>query len=373
MVKEENLRSKKIIKTSALGIIVNFMLAGFKAIVGLLSNSIAIVLDAVNNLSDALSSTITIIGTKLAGKKPDKQHPFGHGRIEYLSSMIIAVIILYAGIASLVESIKKIIVPQTPDYSVAAIIVVSVAIIVKIVLGLFFKKVGKNVHSDSLIGSGNDALMDSIISTATLISAILFIIFGLSLEAYLGVIIAFFIFKTGYSMLKSAISQILGERVEKNITISVKQTVSSFENVFGAYDLVLDNYGPDIYLGSIHIEIPDTMTAIEIDDLTRKITREVYSKHNVILTAIGIYSINTTDEEVQEMKSKILDIVHSHSSVLQMHGFYFNKNDNVINFDIILDFADEDRQKTYQEVYDEVQKQYPDMKIQITMDIDVSD
>ena len=166
-------REKTIVKTSILGIISNFFLAGFKAFAGLVSNSIAITLDAVNNLTDALSSVITIVGTKLAGKKPDKKHPYGHGRIEYFSATIIAAIILYAGITSLVESVKKIIYPETPDYSVVAIIIVSVAIIVKILLGLYFRKVGKKVKSDSLIGSGNDALTDSIISVATLVSAII--------------------------------------------------------------------------------------------------------------------------------------------------------------------------------------------------------
>lgn len=373
MGKETSLRAKKIIKTSIIGILVNFFLAGFKAIVGLLSNSIAIVLDAVNNLSDALSSTITIIGTKLAGKKPDKKHPFGHGRIEYLSSMIIAVIILYAGITSLIESIKKIISPEVPDYSVVAIVIVSVAILVKIFLGLYFKKVGKSVHSDSLIGSGNDAMMDSIISFSTLVSAIIFISFGISLEAYLGIIIAILILKTGYSMLKTAISQILGERVEKEIAVEVKKTVNSFSNVHGAYDLILDNYGPDTYMGSIHIEVPDIMTAAEIDELTREISKEVYFKHGVIMTAVGIYSLNTKDDEVVEIRTDISNIVHSHKSVLQMHGFYLNKKEKAISFDIILDFADNDRQKTYNEILSEVQAKYPEYKVTITMDIDVSD
>ncbi|MBQ8451862.1 MAG: cation transporter [Clostridia bacterium] len=366
-------REKIIIKTSFLGILANFFLAGFKALAGLLSNSIAIVLDAVNNLSDALSSLITIIGTKIAGKKPDKKHPYGHGRVEYLSTMIIAVIILYAGITSLIESVKKIINPVVPDYSVLAIVIVSVAILVKIFLGIYFRKVGKRVNSDSLVGSGSDALMDSIISAATLVSAIIFISFGLSLEAYLGVIIALLIIKTGISMLKAAISQILGERVDKSISVDIKKTISSFDGVYGAYDLVLDNYGPDKYMGSIHIEVSDTTTAAEIDELTREIMKAVYDKHGVILTAVGVYSFNTKDEEAKMVRDEISKIVHSHKTVLQMHGFYLNKKDKSISFDIILDFADEERNKTYAEIYDEVQAKFPDYKLAITMDIDVSD
>ena len=151
---------------------------------GVISGSIAIVLDAVNNLSDALSSVITIIGTKLAGKKPDRQHPYGHGRIEYLSAVIISAIILYAGITSLIESIKKIIAPTLPDYTIVSIVIISVAVVVKILLGTYVRKVGEKVNSDSLIASGKDATMDSIISASTLVAALIFILFKFSIEAY---------------------------------------------------------------------------------------------------------------------------------------------------------------------------------------------
>ena len=153
-------REKIIVRTGIIGIVVNILLASFKAVVGLLANSIAIILDAVNNLSDALSSTITIIGTKLAGKKADKEHPMGHGRIEYISAAVIAIIILYAGIASFIESVKKIISPSVPKYSIVTIVIVAVAVVVKIFLGTYVKKKGESVNSDSLKASGKDALFD---------------------------------------------------------------------------------------------------------------------------------------------------------------------------------------------------------------------
>ena len=159
---EERKRERTIVRTSIIGIIANVFLATFKAIVGLLSHSIAITLDSVNNMSDVASSLITIIGTKLAKKQPDRKHPWGHGRAEYLSSMIIAVIILYAGITSFVESIKKIIHPETPDYSTAAIVIVSVAIIVKVILGTFVQKTGRRVNSDSLVNSGRPYGLDNL-------------------------------------------------------------------------------------------------------------------------------------------------------------------------------------------------------------------
>ena len=176
-------RSKKIVQTSIIGILANVLLAGFKAVMGILSNSIAITLDAVNNISDAASSVITIIGAKLAGKSPDKKHPFGYGRIEYLSAMIIAVIVLYAGITSFTESIKKIIAPETPDYSLVILIIVAVGVLVKIVLGRYVKSVGVKINSESLINSGEDATLDSIISASTLVAAISYIFWGVSLFA----------------------------------------------------------------------------------------------------------------------------------------------------------------------------------------------
>lgn len=368
----KNDREKTIVKTSVIGILTNVFLSTFKAIVGLISNSIAITLDAVNNLTDVFSSVVTIIGTKLAGKAPDKEHPYGHGRIEYLAAMIIAVIILYAGITALVESIKKIITPDVPDYTTASLIIVIAAIIVKIILGLYVKKVGKKVKSDSLKNSGTDALMDAIISTATLISAIMYITSGLSLEAWLGTIISIVIIKSGIDMLRSTASQILGERADAEIAKAVERTVASYKQVKGAYDLILHNYGPDTYIGSIHVEVPDTMTAIEIDEMTRYLMKEVYEKHRVILAAVGIYTVNTKDKEIIEMRNRISSIVHSYKSVLQMHGFYLNKKDNVINFDIIIDFSDKDRNDIYKDICNKVKEEYPDYTINITLDIDVT-
>ena len=183
-------REKLIVRTSFIGICANIFLSAFKASIGFLSGSIAIVLDSVNNLSDALSSVITIIGTKLAGKPADKKHPFGHGRVEYITAMVIAIIILYAGITSFIESVKKILNPTIPEYSGLSIIILLVAIFIKIALGLFVKAMGKKANSDSLIASGKDALMDSIISASTVAAAFIFIIWKLPVEAYLGVIIS---------------------------------------------------------------------------------------------------------------------------------------------------------------------------------------
>ncbi|MCR5148528.1 MAG: cation diffusion facilitator family transporter [Eubacterium sp.] len=371
--KVEKIREKTIVKTSIIGIITNVFLAGFKAVIGLLSNSIAIVMDAVNNISDAGSSIITIIGTKLAGREPDKKHPFGYGRIEYLSAMTISVIILYAGVTSLVESIKKIINPDTPDYSTVSLIIVGVAVVVKIVLGRYVKSVGKKVNSASLVNSGEDATLDSVISASTLLAAIIFMITDVSLEAWLGAVISLVIIKSGFEMLKDTVSQILGERNDPDLTNSIKETVREFPDVQGAYDLVLNNYGPDTWNGSIHIEVPDTYTASQLDKLIRKIQETVYLKYRVVLTAIGVYSVNTRDNDIMEAQKNIREIVLAHRHVLQMHGFYMDKEEKIMRFDIVVSFNAGDRRAVYQDVMTDVQKAFPDYEVQLSMDTDFSE
>ncbi len=366
-------REITIIRASIIGIIANVFLAGFKAVVGLMTNSIAIVLDAVNNISDAGSSLITIIGTKLAGKEPDKKHPFGYGRIEYLSAMIISVIVLYAGITSFSESVRQIIHPETPEYTSVSLIIVAVAVVVKIVLGRYVKGVGIKVNSDSLINSGEDATLDSVISASTLVAAGIFLIFHISLEAWLGAIISVVIIKSGIKMLRDTISQILGERNDKELAKGIHDTVMSFPDVQGSYDLVLNNYGPDTWNGSIHIEVPDTYSADQLDQLIREITMKVISEHHVILTAIGVYSVNTKDEEIIQAKQQVEEIVFAHEYVRQMHGFYLIKDQKRMRFDIVISFDAKDRRAVYSEVVADVQKAFPGYRLEVAMDTDFTE
>ena len=366
-------REKIIIRTSIIGIIANALLAGFKAFVGIVTGSIAITLDAVNNLSDALSSVITIIGTKIANKGQDKEHPLGHGRVEYLTAMIIAVIVLYAGITSLKESVMKIIHPELPEYTTASLIIVGVAIFVKIVLGLYVKRTGESVKSESLMNSGADALNDSIISASTLFAAIIFIVTGLSLEAYLGVIISIIIIKAGVEMLQSAYDQIVGVRIDAEMASGIRKTVSSVDGVYGVYDLLLHNYGPEFVLGSVHIEVPDTMTADEIDKIEREIQEKVLRENNVIMTSVGIYSRNTTNSRAANVRAKIIKMLRDHDYILQMHGFYFNEEEKRIQFDVIIDFDAPDRIALYKHIVQEVQEAYPDYTVNVALDVDLTD
>jgi cation diffusion facilitator family transporter len=366
-------RERTIVRTSIIGIIANVLLACFKAAIGLISNSIAIVLDAVNNISDAGSSLITIVGTKLAAKEPDKKHPFGYGRIEYLSAMIISMIVLYAGLTSFVESVRKILHPETPAYSAVSLVIVAVAVLVKILLGRYVRSVGERVNSDSLINSGKDATLDSVISASTLAAAGIYLIFHISLEAWLGALISLVIIKSGVEMLRDTISQILGERNDPDLARSIKHTVNSFPEVRGAYDLVLNNYGPDAWNGSIHIEVPDTCSADQLDQLIRSIQTEVYRQHQVILTAVGVYSVNTRDEKVIQTHRKVCELVFTHEHVKQLHGFYMNREQKHMRFDIVVSFSAKDRRALYTEVVADVQKAFPDYTLEVAMDTDYAE
>ena len=365
-------RERIIVKTSVIGIATNLLLVAFKAFVGLVSHSIAVILDAVNNLSDALSSVVTIVGAKLGAKQPDKKHPLGYGRIEYLSSMIVAALVLYAGITSLVESVKKIITPEAAEYSAVSLVIISVAIAVKLILGTFVKRQGKKANSGALEASGSDALFDAVLSASVLASAVVFLIWGVSLEAYVGVVIAGFSIKAGIEMMIETLNDIIGKREDPETIAELKQIICEEESVRGAYDVTLFNYGPNKNYGSVHIELPDQLSVDEVDRITRRIQTHVYQKTGVILTGIGVYSYNTSDDEAAQMRNAIQKTVMSHDWTLQMHGFYADTEKKTIRFDVVLSF-DVERKEAVEILQGEIQALYPDYQIQIIPDIDVSD
>ena len=366
-------RTKSIVRTSIIGIAANILLSVFKAFVGIVSHSVAITMDAVNNLSDAFSSVITIVGAKLSAREPDRKHPYGYGRVEYLSAMVIGIIILYAGITSLTESVTKIIHPETPDYGTPALVIVSAAIVVKIVLGLYTKKMGEKFDSDSLVASGKDALNDSIISTSTLVAAIIFIATGVSIEAYIGVIISFVILKTGFETLRDTVSMTLGERITPELAKRVKTSINELEEVKGVYDLIIHNYGSERLIGSAHVEIPDTLTAVEIDALDRVIAKKVYVDTGITMGGISVYSTNTADEISVKARKEIAKMTGEYDEVLQIHGFYMNHKTKEIRFDLVVDIEAKNKREILSAVSKRVEEMYPEYVVEVLLDYNFSD
>lgn len=372
--KAENNREAAIVRTGIIGIVANIALAAFKAFVGLASHSIAIVLDAVNNLSDAASSVITIVGTRLANKQPDHNHPYGHGRAEYLTTIVVAVVVLWAGLSSAIESVKSILNPATPDYKPITLIIVAVAVAVKLVLGIYVKGQGERLDASSLVASGEDALTDALISASTLIAAFVYLALGVQLEAWLALIISFVIIKSGYEIMREALSKVLGERVSAELAQSVKGAVCEVEGVHGAYDLVLTDYGPQRLQGSVHVEVDEDVTAREIDQITRHIQLSVLRETGVILHTVGVYSVNTSlDSVAGAMREALIQIVEENEYLLQAHGLYVDEQAKAATFDLVVSFSAPDRHVELEDAVAKMRALFPGYDIIAALDADISD
>lgn len=365
-------RSQQIIRTSVVGIVTNVLLAAFKAAVGVISHSIAIVMDAVNNLSDVLSSVITIVGTKLSQRPADRKHPFGHGRVEYFSAIIIAVIVLSAGVTSLIESAKKLIHPTEPSYTTVTLIIIVTAIVVKLVLGRYVKKQGEKLQSDALIASGSDALFDAIITLATLISAGVMLIWGFSLDGILGVLISLFIIKAGVEMIASPVNELLGARVSPELIAQIKKEIMEFDEVHGIYDIILHNYGHDLMIGSLHVSVDDTLTAQDIHGLTREISLMMFREHHIIMT-VGIYSVATGDNKRRELQTLVTRTLAAHPEIVQVHGFYCSEKHNYVTVDVVPDYSVKDEKALCESLTLELSALIPDRTVSVTVDHNFSE
>jgi len=363
-------RESQIIRTGAYGILVNVLMSSLKVAVGLLSNSVAIVMDAVNNFSDALSSIITIVGVKLSNKPADKKHPFGYGRLEDLTSLIISAIVLTAGITALVESIKTIIHPSA--LSPITLWIIGIAIIIKIILGIYTKKMGRKTGSDSLVASGVEGLFDAAIAAATLISALMSMFLGVNIDGWIGAVIGVFIIKTGMNLLLVAIGHILGNRIDPELSAHVKNTVRQVPGVLGAHDLILNNYGPNKMIGSVNIEVYDYLTVRELYVITKQVQATISNKFNIFLV-VGVYSANKKDEKETAMQNSVTKSVTAHKYVIGMHAFYVDFERKVMSFDAVVDFKAPNVQELKSTMITEIEKENPGYKVVIQIDRDYSD
>ena len=364
-------RSKKIVRISAVGVAVNLLMAGLKVVLGLITASVAILMDGVNNLSDALSSVITIVGTKLSNKAPDKKHPYGYGRVENIASVTVSLMVLVAGLTSLRESGKAVLHPVETTYTALSLALVAGAVVVKLLLGWYVKSAGKRYNSDALIASGTESLFDSLISLSTLVAAGISVMTGVFIEGWLGLVISLVILRAGVKLLMESLGGVIGARVDRALSLKLKAAIREYPHVLGAYDLALHRYGPDRTIGSVHVELADYVTAKEIHRLTQDITRDVMQDFNIILT-VGIYASNT-DEASQRMKQKLQTIIADYDDILQMHGFYLDEERKEVSFDLVIDFASQVRVQLRDTVIALMTQAYPGYTFRITLDSDYSD
>ena len=364
-------REKQIVRVGIWGIVVNFVYALFKGVIGLASGSIAILLEAVNNLSDAVSSIIAVGGTKLAMKPADKFHPFGHGRIEYVSAFVIAAIIVGVGAVSFVSAVEKIIYPTATHYTTPMLLVMATGVIAKLWLGIYTMRVGKRENSDSLNGSGTENLFDAIITFATIVSALLLMVWDIDLDGWFGAAISLILVKAGAGILKDTSNDLLGHRADSKLSKRLKRQVMSHEGVYGAYDLILNNYGPDSIVGSVNIEVPGQMTAKELHLLTLKIQRDISENFGIYL-AVGIYAHDDCAEHAA-LQESVRKTVMGRKGAMQLHGFIIDEENKTVSFDVVTDFSVKDRKAFSRTLGEELGAAHPQYKFLVNTDPDYCD
>ena len=367
---DANERRKKIIGVSIIGIVANLLLGVLKAVLGLLSGSIALISDALNNITDSSSSLITIVGTKLAAKAPDKQHPFGHGRTEYLTSLLIGGIVFLTGFQSLINSVKAVFNKEDINTDITTVIIIIATIAAKVLLGTFTENSGKKLNSTALIASGADAKNDAVVSVVTLISSILYMFAKISVDGIAGVIISVFILKTAYEVLSDTIKKLLGERVDGEMVRGIKDIVRNTEGVINCFDLILNDYGPDFYTGSINVEIEDNRSIGEMYPILHEAQTKIYNKYNVFLV-FGFYSVDVDDERYIKIKSLLQNYKDNERHIINYHGIVIDEKDKTIYCDITRDF-DITSETVIENVNRILKEEFPEYNIHVNIDTEFS-
>lgn len=359
-------RQKQIMQTSAAGIIVNLLLAGAKATAGLASRSQSLLSDAANNLSDSLSSILTIIGTALSARKPDAAHPFGYGRLEYMTNFIIAALVLVTGIETLVSSIQQIFHPQSVDYTWVSFTVIGISALVKVLLGLFTRNRGKKLDSGTLEASGTDALSDSILTLLVGVSALAPTFWHIHIDGITGVIIAAFIIKSGVEIIREALDQLLGEKADKELADEILKQIESTPDILSAHDLIINNYGPSMNIGSVNVEVEADRTFGQVYPIVHHLQMEIFHQYHIYLV-FGFYSVDESSPRNRKLEQTIREYIHENPHVLGYHGLFLDEQTRELYCDVVLDFQI-DRSAFRKQFEKYLQEQYPGIRPVITID-----
>jgi len=321
------------------GIIANLLLFSIKLAAGILSSSVAVIADAFNNLSDAGSAIVTLVGFHLASAPPDKEHPFGHGRMEYISAMAISVIIMLAGYELAKTSIKKIISPDDTTFGVLPFIIILTAIIVKIWLMVFYTRVGKKINSEALFASAVDSRNDAICTSLVVISAAVSIFAKISIDGYVGTAIAAFVMWSGISVLKDTVSLLLGQAPDPELVKSIRETVLGYDKIIGLHDLIVHSYGPTKRIISFHADVSCEEDLMRSHDLIDRIERDLMGKYNAVV-CIHMDPVDTKDERIKEMKALVEGIIKEVDSSVSLHDFrvVFGETHTNLIFDMVVPF-----------------------------------
>ena len=360
-------REGAVVTVSALNILVNLISAAVKVVIGMAVSSIAIVSEGVNNATDSATSLITIVGTKLSAKHPTEKHPFGFGRIEYLTSLLIAVLILFTGAELMESSIKLIFDPQEMSISYVTMAIIAVSAILKLLLGTFTIKEGKRVDSSSLVALGTECRSDSVVSVITLVTALVFLVFRVNLDAYAGIIMALIVLKAGLEVLRQTLSDLLGQSGEKELAQELYRIIRAEPLVLNAADMMLHNYGPDAYSGSVNVEIDHSKTVGEVYAALHELQlRIMHEKH--ITMVFGIYAVDKDHQEIRQLREQVAAFVREQEHVTSYHALYIHPNGRDIYVDLVVDYDLADWDALRREFTDYMAARYPEKHLELVIE-----
>lgn len=374
-IDDTKVRSSYGLLGGIIGIISNTILFIIKILVGIISNSISVTADAFNNLSDVVSSIITLVGFKLASKPADKEHPFGHGRIEYISALIVSFMVILVGFEFIKTSYNRIINPVQVNFKVIPFILIVLSIFTKVWLSKFNKYIGDSINSSALQASSFDALSDVITSSCVALSLILSKWISLPLDGYIGILVSLFIMHSGYTLIKETLNPLLGEAADPKLVKNIMEQTLSYPYINGAHDLIVHNYGPGRCLASIHAEVPDNISIVDIHEVIDRAEKEISQKLNLELV-IHMDPVNTNNKEVNSIKKEVDEILLNYPTIKSFHDFRVVGSGNVKNliFDIVIGysipFTNELKKDLKDNISNDIKKIHPSYNIIITIDRD---
>lgn len=341
-VEDNRVREQYGTLVSIISILCNVVLASSKLIVGILSRSVSIQADALNNFSDVGSNLATLFGFKLASKHPDMDHPYGHGRIEYISGLIISFLILLVALQSLKESVMKIINPEIVQFSYVSVSVLLFSLAVKLFMAKMNKDIGERIHSSSLKAASQDSYNDMITTEAALVSMLLCEFAHLNVDGYIGLFVSCFVLKAGYEVFQDTVGPLLGQAPDKELVKAIEDLVKSYNGIIGIHDFMLHDYGPGRSFVTLHAEVDCHADLLETHDMIDLAERDILSTFNIHAT-IHLDPIDTTNEMVNELKEKVLQVVLKINPVYTIHDFRIVSGPTHTNilFDVVLPADDE--------------------------------
>lgn len=364
---DPNSREGVIMATSWLGVIVNIFCAALKIVIGALAGSIAIISEGLNNAADVASSVLTIIGTKLAGKHPTKKHPFGYGRIEYFTSLIISIMILMTAYETITQSISLIFNPKSMDLSMLIVVIIAVSAIIKFALGVYVEKQGNEINSQALIGIGKDSKSDCIISVVTIIATFIYIFSNISIDAYAGILTSIFIFKAGYEILKDTLGDLIGSAGDAELAKELYGIIRSNPLILNAADMMLHNYGPDRYSGSVNVEMDHSLSVEQIYATLHAMQLQIMHDYNIVMV-FGIYAVDADHEEVKNMRKYIGEYVQKKEHVNSFHALYIDPSNDDIYCDLVVDYGLNDWEELREDFTEYMKTAYPNQRLELVIE-----